>query len=495
MTRQKQRRLLLFTTIAWLAVAAWYLMGGSGVIALTVVDEDGQPVAGAIIGSDDGELARTDAAGTAEINWSRSLDDVQVDAPGYAERSVSVPEPDGEPVTVRLDSQILRGVVRDSEGRPVPGVYVASGYGQGVTGDDGRFLVRLAEPGEVEVFRPAWLPADYTWDGSPGETTIVIEPRVVKAVHIAGDVPSDPQRWATQLDLADSTELNGAMLDLKDEDGLIFYDSQVAKANEAGSVRGDWDLRSVVAEFDERGLYVIGRLVTFQDPKAARAFPDMAVGDANTGRPYPKAWQYFLDPSDRDARQYALDLALEACLAGVDEIQFDYIRFPDGFPNHALFDVGTGTMMREDQNARIATIESFMLAAREVLHPHGCAVGADIFGFITTAQEDGGIGQKWSSVTDALDVVSPMVYPALYSRDWYGYERPFDHPGPIVDNALSDGLERLDSGAVIRPWLQDWAYTDEQVRDQIDSAEKYGLGWMLWNPFSNVSTGALKPAP
>lgn len=152
-------------------------------------------------------------------------------------------------------------------------------------------------------------------------------------------------------------------------------------------------------------------------------------------------------------------------------------------------------MMREDQNARIATIESFILSAREVLHPHGCAVGADIFGFITTAQDDGGIGQKWSSVTDALDVVSPMVYPALYSRDWYGYERPFDHPGPIVDNALSDGLERLDSGAVIRPWLQDWAYTDEQVRAQIDSAEKYGLGWMLWNPFSNVSTGALKPAP
>ena len=217
--------------------------------------------------------------------------------------------------------------------------------------------------------------------------------------------------------------------------------------------------------------------------------------DSTTGRPYQKAGQFFLDPSNTEARGYALDLAVEACQAGVDEIQFDYIRFPDGFPNHVVFDAGTGSEMRADQEARITTIESFMLAAREALHPLGCAVAADIFGFITTAQDDGGIGQKWSSVTDALDVVSPMVYPALYGPDWYGYARPFDNPGPIVDNALSDGLARLDSGAVIRPWLQDWAYTDEQVREQIDSAEKHGLGWMLWNPFSNVSEGALDPAP
>lgn len=495
MTRQKQLRLLLFTTIAWLSIAAWYMVGGNGAIALNVVDEEGLPVAGAIIATADTELARTDAAGSAEISWSRSDDELVVDAPGYATRTVSVTEPSEEPVTVRLDSQILRGVVRDVEGRPVPGVYVASGYGEAVSGDDGRFLVRLAEPGQVEVFRPAWQPADYTWDGSPGETTIVIEPRVVKAVHIAGDVPTDPQRWQYQLDLADQTELNGAMLDLKDEDGLIFYDSQVEIARESGSVRAEWDLAEVVSELDQRGLYVIGRLVTFQDPRAANVFSDMAVFDSNTGRPYQKAGQYFLDPSDTDARRYALDLALEACMAGVDEIQFDYIRFPDGFPNHVVFDAGTGTVMRDNQDMRISTIESFMLEARETLHPHGCAVAADIFGFITTAQDDGGIGQKWSSVTDALDVVSPMVYPALYGRDWYGYERPFDHPGAIVDNALSDGIERLDSGAVIRPWLQDWAYTDEQVRAQIDSAEKHGLGWMLWNPFSNVSTGALNDAP
>ena len=495
MKRKRQLRLLLALSVAWLIGTVWFFGAGSGAVAMNVVDEDGRPVAGAVIYAGETELAATDASGSVEVEWSRRTSEFTVEAPGYTGRTVEIVEPPEEPVTVRIETRRLRGIVRDGDGRPVPGVYVSSGYGRAVTGSDGRFLVQLAEPGPVEVFRPAWEAADYVWDGSPGETTVVIEPRVIRAVHIAGDIPADPQRWNYQLQLAETTELNGAMLDLKDEDGLIFYDSQVGIAREAGSVLADWDLAEVVGKLDEAGLYVIGRIVTFQDPRAARAFPEIAVFDTTTGGPYQKAGQYFLDPSNAEARAYALELAVEACQAGVDEIQFDYIRFPDGFPDYVAFDAGTGVEMRASQDARVATIESFMLSAREALHPLGCAVAADIFGFITTAQDDGGIGQKWSVVTDALDVVSPMVYPALYGRDWYGYERPFDNPGPIVDNALSDGIERLDSGAVIRPWLQDWAYTDDQVRAQIDSAEKYGLGWMLWNPFSNVSEGALDPAP
>ena len=489
MPRKKQLRLLLGLTAIWFVGVAWFMVGGSGEVALAIVDEEGQPVAGAVVLAGSEEVGTSDASGSVTVPWSRSSREFTLTAPGYTDRSLILDEAPDATTTARMDARLLRGVVRDSDGRPVQGVYVASGYGQAVTGADGRFALRLAEPGGVEVFRPAWLPADYAWDGSPGETSIEIEPRVVRAVHIAGDVPSDPNRWDYQLRLAANTELNGAMLDLKDEDGLIFYQSDVAIANEVGSVRSEWVLEDVVRKLDENDLYVIGRIVTFQDPRVARTYPALAVGDSSTGGAYEKGGQYFLDPTDLETRRYALDLALEACLAGVDEIQFDYVRYPDGFSEVAVFDGGS------DQESRIATIESFLLEARETLHPHGCAVGADIFGFITTASDDGGIGQKWSVVTDALDVVSPMVYPALYGPDWYGFPRPFDHPGEIVDNALSDGLERLDSGAVIRPWLQDWSYSDDAVREQIDSAEKYGLGWMLWNPFSVVSEGALDPSP
>jgi hypothetical protein len=172
---------------------------------------------------------------------------------------------------------------------------------------------------------------------------------------------------------------------------------------------------------------------------------------------------------------------------GVDEIQFDYLRFPDIGRDVAQFDGGS------DPEIMTPTITSFLTEAVERLHPLGCAVGADIFGFLTTAQGDGGIGQRWEDMTQVLDVASPMVYPSHYDSGWYGFEDPNANPGPMVSNALADAVERLSRNVVVRPWLQDFSYTAAQVRAQIDSAERHGLGWMLWNAVSEVTTEALLP--
>jgi hypothetical protein len=127
----------------------------------------------------------------------------------------------------------------------------------------------------------------------------------------------------------------------------------------------------------------------------------------------------------------------------------------------------------------------------------GCAVGADVFGFITRVgqPDDGGIGQNWEAIANIVDVISPMVYPSHYSTGWYGFEVPNNHPGPMVRAALTDGLNRLPRNVIVRPWLQDFgsSYGPEQVRAQIDAAEEFGLGWMLWNSASRVTVGALGP--
>ena len=451
---------------------------------MTVVDERGAPVAGAVLVSGDDELAVTGPDGRAVLDWPDSA--LQVVADGFLSQPVTTPTVDSV-TTVRLMPHTLRGVVQDPDGRPVADVYVESGQGSAVSGSDGSFVVRLAEPGEVRVWRPAWQLADFDWDGGLGERTIQIEPRVVKAVHVTGEVAGDPVRWNQLLDLKTSTELNGVMLDLKDEYGLVYYDTQVGVAEEANAIYLTYDLAEIVRDVDERDLYLIGRIVTFQDPQAAHRIPEIAAFDTTTNGPYGKGGQWFLDPTDPKARGYALSLAVEACQLGVDEIQFDYVRYPDGLPDTVVFDGGS------DPETRVATIESFLLEARDILHPHGCAVAADIFGFITTARDDGGIGQQWEIVADALDVVSPMLYPSHYSADWYGFANPVDHPGEMVARALEDGISRLERGAIIRPWLQDFGYTDAQVRAQTESAEAFGLGWMLWNAFSNVSVGALDP--
>ena len=178
---------------------------------------------------------------------------------------------------------------------------------------------------------------------------------------------------------------------------------------------------------------------------------------------------------------------MEVCASGIDEVQFDYVRFPDAITPDAVLDEGIG------DEVRVPTINGFLAEAVALLHPMGCAVAADIFGFLTTATDDGFIGQQWEEVAMIVDVVSPMVYPSHYSTGWYNFENPNDNPGPMVQNALSDAIQRLPRNVVVRPWLQDFGYDRGQVREQIDSAEQFGLGWMLWNSTSEVTTSALTP--
>jgi hypothetical protein len=243
----------------------------------------------------------------------------------------------------------------------------------------------------------------------------------------------------------------------------------------------------VVRQVDQRGVYLIGRIVAFQDPIASIRAPEMAVWDTQSNGPYHKGAQYFLDPSDQAAQQYALDLGREACIAGFDEIQFDYVRYPDGRPEYARFDQPT------DEATRVATIRDFLATAVAELHPLGCAVAADVFGFTTQALDDGGIGQQWEIVTGVVDVASPMLYPSHYGNGWNGYDEPNDHPAAIVSDALESGLERLSRQIIVRPWLQDFGYETEQVEAQIDQAEQRGLGWMLWNARSEFTEDALGP--
>jgi hypothetical protein len=275
------------------------------------------------------------------------------------------------------------------------------------------------------------------------------------------------------------------MLDLKDETGAVLYDTSVALAHQIGAVTPKYDLSQTIIDAERAGIYLIGRIVSFQDPIAAHAAPDLAVWDTVTNTAYSYNGQYFLDPTDILAQAYALDLAVEACAAGVHEIQFDYVRFPDNRRDGAVFDLGVS------EDVRIATIRDFLATAVAELHPLGCAVAADIFGFITRAIDDGGIGQQWEEVTSVIDVASPMLYPSHYASGWYGFQRPVDNPAALVGNALDDGLGRLARQIVVRPWLQDFGYDAAQVRAQIEEANSRDLGWMLWNAQSNVTVEAL----
>ncbi|MGH8927938.1 MAG: putative glycoside hydrolase [Acidimicrobiia bacterium] len=485
MTRRLSFRLLVAFSLVWAAWAAWTMMGGATPVTVFVVDDLGLPVPGAEIRRGNEVLGVTAVDGGVKVDWLGGENAMTVAAPGYPILRVPMLGRPEESVEAVLRAQLLRGRVYDSDGRGVEGAYVTANAGTSVSDIEGRFSLRNAQPGTVQVWRPAWEGAVFQWDGGPGERSVTISRETMKSVHISGDAAEE--RWTEFIELAETTELNSLMLDLKDETGLIFFDTELAVAHEIGAVDPRYELATVVADAERAGIYLIGRIVAYQDPIAAIRAPDMAIWDSATGTAYQSNGQYFLDPTDPAAQAYALDLAIEACQAGLDEIQFDYVRFPDGLRVTAVLD---GSITPDN---RIAAIRDFLATAVAQLHPLGCAVGADIFGFITRAIDDGGIGQRWEEMTSVVDVASPMLYPSHYASGWYGFADPVEHPAALVGGALDDGLRRLSRQIVVRPWLQDFGYTADQVRAQIEEANSRGLGWMLWNAQSNVTVEALLP--
>lgn len=453
-----------------------------------VLDDTGAPVAAANVDGDGVQLGISGEDGLIGLQW-RSESVLEVSAPGHITKMVTLADrPDGV-VNVVLTARVFRGRVVDPDGQPVAAAVVKSAAGEGVSDSEGRVSIRGAETGTMEVLRPAWHPTSFEWEGGPGESEIVVEPFIAKAVHITGDSVRD--RFDEFLDMADTTELNALMIDLKDESGKIWYRTTNPTAIEIGATTNAYDLPEVISEARSRDLYVIGRVVLFTDPIAAVAKPSMAVWNTETNAPFVENRQYFLDPTDPDARQYGLELAVEACAMGVDEVQFDYVRYTELWQSRPIvFDEGAG------RDTRIATINNLLTEAVELLHPLGCAVGADVFGVVTADRHDAGIGQNWEDVSNIVDVISPMVYPSHYTSGWYNFQSPNANPGPVVEAAIKDGMERLPRNVIVRPWLQDFgsSYGRAEVRAQIDAAESFGLGWMLWNSVSRVTVDALNPA-
>lgn len=458
------------------------------VVTVRVTNDFGDPIPGAEVVAGGGEQV-TDDQGQASLEWEGRDISVQVKAPGFFPSGLAVKEFREEPYELKLRPVLLRGVVLDLAGNGLAGATVTLNDQQASTDGNGRFEVVGATPGLLSAVRPGWHDAQLDWDGESLVTELSMRPLIIRALHIAIDIPGDPARWAEMLDVAATTVVNSFVVDVKNESGYIFYDTEVERARAVGAVTPRFDLETVVADMDAAGLYKIARIVTFQDPVAAQADPDLAVFNTATGGPFNKRGQFFLDPTDEQARAYALDLAVEVCGAGFNEIQFDYVRYPDGYPSTAVFDQGSS------EEVRVDAIASFLTEAGDKLHPMGCAVAADIFGFITSVNNDGGIGQEFSRLSSTADVLSPMVYPSHYSSGWFGYNDPNSHPGSVVAAALDDGMVRLEGTAIVRPWLQDFYYNASQVRAQIDAAENRSMGWMLWNAHSRFQWAALDATP
>src|SRR6266536_2231301 len=307
--------------------------------------------------------------------------------------------------------------------------------------------------------------------------------------------------------LADETEINAFVIDVKDDTGCLLYPSAVPTALEIGAnkcVRAK-DAQARLDTLKVHGIYAIARIVVAKDPLLAERKPAWSVKERDTGGLWRDriniAW---VDAYNDSVWIYSAELAREAVRLGFQEVQFDYVRFPDEprermatavFPSHR-----PGETQREAVRAHVALL-------KDRLRPLGVPVTFDIFGLtasVTTG--DLGIGQVWEDFVRVADVVLPMVYPSHYYRGAFGYAWPNGQPYRIVRSALTEALKRsepLPGSAEIRPFLQAFTlgrrlprYTPFEIREQIRAVEDLGItSWVLWNPRSVYQREALRPKP
>jgi hypothetical protein len=310
-------------------------------------------------------------------------------------------------------------------------------------------------------------------------------PDEIRGLHVTAPLASIPGKLDEYIAMA-SSGLNTIQLDVKDENGEIgFRSSELELARKIGAAQAYYRPREVARKVHDAGLYLIGRIVVFQDPRLASARPDMAIQTPAGDIWATKQGLGWTNPYDPVVWDYVLNVAVEAAKAGFDEIMFDYVRFPTDGPA-GVRPVYPG----EDGRSKAQVIADFLAEARERLAPYDVQLSAALFGLAAT--EDLGIGQRPELLGKHLDAVYPMVYPSHFGPGQYEIEDPFASPGLVVSNALVDFRAALEERVRIVPWLQDWNYAPDEVAEQVAAARRaHTGGYLLWNSDGVYTPGSL----
>jgi hypothetical protein len=392
---------------------------------------------------------------------------------------------------------VCRGRVMDSVAkRPIAGALVTMGNTVVQTDSNGNF--QISGPGDsVGVRAYGHVRTEIPLSAcASGEPAVQLAPFRPKALYLSFYSIGTPTLREKALRLVHETELNALVIDMKGDRGLVAFHSAIPLATKVGAQRIITvpNLQARVAKLHQQGLYLIARIVTFKDDQLASARPDLAV-KTESGRIWRDnenmAWT---DPFKKEVRDYDISIAVEAAQAGFDEIQFDYVRFPDN--------KGVVFSQPDNEGSRVNTISEFFAEARKKLTPYNVFLSGDIFGYVCWNRNDTGIGQKLESVAQKLDYISPMLYPSGFRYGIPGYRNPVANPFEIIHLTLEKARERTGLSPIrFRPWLQafrDYAFDrrqfgEAQISDQIRAAQSFGSdGWMLWNPRNIYTTAGLK---
>ena len=363
--------------------------------------------------------------------------------------------------------------------------------------DDGTFELRFDQAPTGPVLVTA---EDLAGNRASAEIMVPVEYPSTQGVHVTAAAWGYAPLREHVLDMVDAGKVSAVQIDIKDEGGIVGYDTDVDLAHEIGAVRQEFELSEAVDLLHSKGVRVIGRVVAFRDGPLARWASDNGEMDyviQDTEGGMLSTYGGFTNVANPDVREYNIDLAMEAVDRGVDGILWDYVRRPEGdidtmvFPGMQVPDGGDPAQSVNDN------VVSFLADAGDQLREECAYQGASLFG--VAARNPDAIAQPVPAIARHVDYIAPMLYPSHWVKGEYRVDHPNAQPYDIVSKALEDFLTKAaGSGVAFNLWVQDFSigipYGPEEVRAQIDAARDLGVeNWLLWNATVRYTPEAITP--
>ena len=368
----------------------------------------------------------------------------------------------------------------------------------------GQSTTKTASAGAVTASAQAATPSDSsaaarsqaapTGGVTPTGTAEVIalqqQPRPIRALYVNRFAAQSSAKMKHLIGIADSTEINALVIDIKDEFGLNWHSSDPLLQRNEGGMTKVANMKALVDTLRAHGILPIARMVVFKDSSAARSNPDHVIRKADGSQWRDKKGVTWVNPYSRAIWDYNFRVADEAVKMGFGEVQFDYVRFPEPYKSlpPQVFPEAAG-------RSKPDAIHDFLKEAHARYDKQGVRLTADIFGLVTTVRGPLEVGQDWEKISPVVDVVLPMVYPSLYPNGSFGIRIPKAEPHKTVFIAMASARLRDEKLGIttpehVRAWLQAFTlgaphYGPAEVQQQKQAVYDAGYdGWVLWNPGS-----------
>jgi hypothetical protein len=319
-------------------------------------------------------------------------------------------------------------------------------------------------------------------------------PKHVRGIYLTAWSAGSDLKMDKILGLLDRTELNALVIDVRDS-GDMYFKTGIALANEshATMVAVPKPLH-LFTRLEKHKVWPIARIACFRDSWVPKRHPEMGVQLAGGKIWADRSGHTWLDPYNRKNWDYIAQTVDFALNLGFPEIQLDYVRFPsEGKSATQVFPARKSYVNPKAKPEDV--IAAFAKYIGDKVRSRGAVFSADIFGIISSAKGDQGIGQELEKVAEPFDLISPMVYPSHFAKGEYGIKDPNREPYQIIRRSLADYKRRLPKKEV-RPWLQDFSlgvhYGVDQVKAQIKAARELGYeDFLLWNAGNHYTESAL----